>query len=161
MGKDERLYFAYLTENWVVGHAARRSPQHLTLVPPFQLSVTEAIKVCSQTVDEFAPFDVEVLQTDFFGPRQDIEVRLVEPTRKLFNLHESLLRKLGTVGLNTKNLSYVGRDYLPHITVKPSHPNIPQEGQVLRIDHIALMHKDRHFRKLIHKESLHGRQAET
>jgi hypothetical protein len=56
-------------------------------------------------------------------------------------------------GINITHLKHVRDEYVPHITIKPSHPAL-EEGQRLVIDHIAVMQKSEKARTVLAKEPL-------
>jgi 2'-5' RNA ligase len=154
MKLQNRLYYAFLTEDWQVGHRAKRSPQHLTLIPPFMANVSLAKSLAKDIASNFASFKVMIGKKTYFGPKKDIEVFLIEPSSTLNSLHKMLLEKLHEKKVDINHLKHTSKDFRPHITVKLTHPRLPQTGQPLTIDHIALMKKTRHERILVAKEKL-------
>ena len=154
---NEFIYLAFLTEPRNVGESTKRSPQHLTLVPPFpnDISVSEIKKVVSDVATQTAAFNIHVSGEARLGPNHNINVRLVEPVDTVRVLHSNLMYKLESLGA-TLPAKYVHKDFLPHITIKPAHSTNLHTDQVITVDHIAIMHKDRGHRTLLARQELRG-----
>jgi 2'-5' RNA ligase len=152
---NEYIYLAFLTEPRRVGEATKRSPQHLTLVPPFpnDVPVLEIKKAVHDVAAQTAPFDIKISGEAKFGPQQNIDVRLVEPADVIRMLHSLLMYKLEAIGVSLP-AKYVHKDYVPHISVKPTHANQLSPEEVFTLDHVAIMHKDSGRRTLLAKEDL-------
>lgn len=152
MDGAERIYFAHVTDDWQAGQQAHRSPQHITFVPPLKVRPALAVSIANEVAAGFAPFYATVGEREYFGPKGDIEVYLVEPVNLLKAVQTALLKKLASKKVDVAGLKFINEDYRPHITVKPGHNNPPQTGRRLAIDHLAVMHKDRHYRTMLSKE---------
>lgn len=154
---DEYAYLAYLTEPRGVGESTKRSPQHLTLVPPFpfDVSLQDLRNAVREVASETRSFDVKVGKEAKFGPSRNIDVLLVEPADVVRMLHFQLMYKLESAGVELPT-KYVYDAFLPHITIKPSHTTKLKKGQLLSIDHIAIMYKDKGHRTLLAREELTG-----
>lgn len=153
--RSEYVYLAYLTEPREIGKSTKRSPQHLTLVPPFQFDnpLSELRDVVHEVAADTRAIPVKVARESKLGPNRSIDVRLIEPVDAVRALHRQLMYKLESKGvlLPTK---YVYDAFLPHITLKPAHTTDLQSGQILTINHIAIMHKSKDLRTLLAKEEL-------
>lgn len=145
--KPERIYLAYLTEPREVGESTPHSPQHLTLVPPFEPKPQIAIEAVRATKDFFRQFPVQVAEKTNFGPDQDIPVYIIRPKNILAALHNALMDELEQRGIDTAPLKFTRKNYQPHITIKPSHSKL-EKGQRLVVDHIAVMQKGSKARTL-------------
>lgn len=153
MDKPERIYLAYLTEPREVGESSQRSPQHLTLVPPFEPNPQVAIETVHATRKFFRRFPIQVAEITNFGPNQDIPVYTLRPVNILVALHNVLMDELEHRGIDTEHLKYTRDDYHPHIFIKPHHDRL-EEGQRLVVDHIAVMQKSKYARTVLAKEYL-------
>lgn len=154
MQGSERLYLAYLTENWPVGASGPRNPQHLTLVPPFQASPKAAAEAASSAAHKFSPFTVQVSRRSHLSRSRSIPVFLIEPNQALIDLHTSLIGLVAARGIDVESLSHTKTNYRPHITLRPSQQTDLQVGQTLLIDHIAVIQKVEEQRIVIAKEYL-------
>lgn len=157
---NEYLYLAYLTEPRRVGESTKRSPQHLTLVPPFSydLPVSALRDAVHDVAAETAPFDIKVTAEAKFGPDRNIDVRLLEPADVVRALHSRLMNRLELSGVKLP-AKYVYKDFVPHISVKPAHSSQLAEGEIFKLDHIAIMHKDKALRTLLAREDSKGEEA--
>ncbi len=154
-------YIAYLTEKWAVGTRKSRNPQHLTLVPPFEASLEVVLRTVSVVAAEFAPFSSKVGEQSHFGHNRSINVFLVEPSQKLSDLHNRLMDLLAINGVDVIKLRHTRTSFHPHVTIKPSHVSHLRTGQSLKVDHIAVIQKDKNDRIVITKEDFydHKKQA--
>lgn len=153
----EYTYLAYLTEHREIGERTKRSPQHLTLVPPFSFNfllpdLREAVR---EVAAETKAFDVKIDREDKFGPSRNINVFLIKPVDVVRALHYQLMYSLQAVGIYQPT-KFVFENFVPHITTKPAHTTNLSKGQIINIDHIAIMHKDKGFRTLLAREELTG-----
>lgn len=151
----EYFYIAYLTEKRQVGESTKRSPQHLTLVPPFKNEgqIANLKKAIHEVTADIRAFQVKVGREAKFGPSRNIDVRLIEPVKVVRMLHYQLMYKLESLGV-TLPAKYVYESYVPHIAVKPAHTSKLSKGQMLSVDHLALLHKSKGHRTLVAKEEL-------
>lgn len=151
----EYAYLAYLTERREIGERTKRSPQHLTLVPPFSFNVPllKLRKAVREVATEIKSFDAKIDKQDRFGPSHNITVLLVKPVDVIKALHYQLMYSLEARGVNLPT-KFVFENFVPHITTKPAHTTSLSRGQIINIDHIAIMHKDKGFRTLLAREEL-------
>ena len=154
---NEYIYLAFLTEPRQVGEKTKRSPQHLTLVPPFPaISPLSKLKTAVKEVAaETKPVKAKIAKEARWGPRRNIDVFLVEPVDVIAMLHYQLMHKLESIGISVPT-NYVREAFLPHIRVRPAHTTEFKKGQMIDIDHIAIMHKDKGYRTMLAKEELRG-----
>ena len=155
---DEYAYLAYLTEPRRVGERTKRSPQHMTLVPPFPFNIP-LVKIQEAVHDVAADtriFQVKVAEEAKFGPTQGIDVKIIRPVNLVKALHYQLMYSLASRGIGLPADRFVYDNFMPHITIKPSHTTDLAKGQILNIDHIAIMHKDKGHRTLLAREELSG-----
>ena len=153
MDKPERIYLAYLTEPREVGESSAHSPQHLTLVPPFESEPQTAIEAVQATKGYFKQFPIQVAEITHFGFNQDIPIYTIRPINILAALHNALMDELERRGVDTAPLKYIRDDYHPHISIKPAHAKL-QDGQKFVVDHIAVMQKSKRARTVLAKEQL-------
>lgn len=152
---SEYIYLAYLAEPREVGVSTPHSPQHLTLVPPFQSAlkpVLEAVREVKNTSFR-QQFPVRVGEQLRFGPNQEIAVYSIQPPNIVVALHRALVEALERRGIDMARLKHIRDEYVPHITIKPNHP-VLKPGQHLEVDHIAVMEKTDKARTVLAKESL-------
>lgn len=157
---SEYAYLAYLTEDREVGESTKRSPQHLTLVPPFpfDLSLAKVQEAVHEVAADTKPFQVKVANEVKFGSNYMVTVRIIEPAGIVRALHYQLMYSLHSRGIPLPS-KFVYETYSPHITVKPAHPTELSTGQIMTIDHIAIMHKDKGYRTLLAREELSGEET--
>ena len=149
----ERIYLAYLTESREIGESTPHSPQHLTLVPPFEPKPQIAIEAVQATKNHFRQFPIRISERTNFGPDRDIPVYIVQPINILAALHNTLMDELQLRGIDTASLKYTRDNYQPHISIKPGQDKL-EMGQKLVIDHIAVMQKSQKARTVLAKEEL-------
>lgn len=157
---DEYAYLAYLTESRQVGESTKRSPQHMTLVPPFpfNISLVKIQEAVHEVAADTRTFQVKVAEEAKFGPMQRIDVRIIRPVNVVKALHYQLMYSLASRGINLSD-RFVYDGFMPHITIKPSHTTDLTKGQILTVDHIAIMHKDKGHRTLLAREELRSETA--
>ena len=152
---SEYVYLAYLTEPREVGESTKRSPQHLTLVPPFPFDTP--LPMIKEAVDEVAaeakPIQAVVDKEARFGATRNIIVRLIKPAGVIRALHFQLMYSLQSRGVTVPS-KFVYETYLPHVTIKPVHQAGLAKNQRLTINHIAIMHKDKGHRTMLYKKEL-------
>ena len=119
------------------GYEFTRWPHHITILPWFKADRT-ALASIESVVMAHLPIPIEIGQTDMFGARSDILVRLVE-SEALKKLHQALLHERdGLLGL--VNSRFVGDEYRPHVTLSgtddpsPGHRKLPSISLVTKID---------------------------
>lgn len=152
---SEYLYLAFLTEPREVSASTPHSPQHLTLVPPFQSAlepVLEAIREVKGTSFR-QKFPVRVGEQLRLGPKQEIAAYSIQPPNIVAAFHGALVESLEKRGIDMSRVNHIRDDYLPHITIKPSHPAL-EPGQPLNINHIAVMEKTDKSRTMLAQEYL-------
>ncbi|HXY17968.1 MAG TPA: 2'-5' RNA ligase family protein [Candidatus Nitrosopolaris sp.] len=159
---DEYIYLAYLTEPREVGESTKRSPQHLTLVPPFRFGIplSELKEAVHEVAEGTSTFQIKVAKEAKFGPNHNINVFLVEPADVVKMLHFQLMYKLQSAGVSLPT-NYVYDAFVPHIRIRPVHKTNLAEGQLLNVDHLAIMHKNKGYRTLLAKEELRSGQTKV
>lgn len=149
----ERYYYAFLTEERSVGDESKRTPQHITLIPPFIADKKDVIEVAAQTALEYDPFNIEAGERAMFGPEKDIPVIIIKPNELLHAIHMALLKKLEDRNIAIQPNRFIGDGFIPHIALKPYHPDL-DETRPITVDHIAVMHKYKSVKTVLAKNVL-------
>jgi 2'-5' RNA ligase len=153
LNKDEKYFYVYLTENLEEDSAFKHTPQHITLVPPFEAKRQDVLGVAKEAASEYRPFEVETGGHTMFGVEKDINVILIKPNQILQSMHMSLLNKLKERNININYQHFIRDEFTPHVTIKSFHPEI-NESKTLAIGHIAVMHKLKGVKTVLKIESL-------
>ncbi len=150
MSESSRIYLAYLTEPRLVGESSKRSPEHLTLVPPFIDSV-ETRAVATRAMAEVAKstrsFQFRTTRQAWFGSEQNIGVYLIEPVEPIRRVHQALIDILLFQEIEIPD-QYIGDKFMPHIAIKNYQPAL-KPNQAFTFDHIGLMQKTNRARTLL------------
>lgn len=128
---------AYLIEPLHKGAEFTAWPLHLTIIPWFSGTDNGAVKAIKTVVRQTQPFTVKAGGKDFFGPKKDKPVRLMQHSSGLYELHNDLLDGLSEHGFVLASASYTGKDYRPHVTDK--HNSGLETGMRLLIDRVELI----------------------
>lgn len=120
--------------------AADEMPLHVTILPPCEteadLGQIEA--AADAAFAQFPPFEAEGGDDELFGPRQDVEVTLVEDDGDLMAAHLQLLAQLRQLGdVRVSDPSHVGRGYRPHVTATAGERI--DRGERFELDAIAVI----------------------
>lgn len=116
-------------------------PQHITLLPWFTLSAELSEEVAISVLEEVAhrnpPFPVTVGQNAQFGPKHNVPVSVIEPSKSCRKLHTDLVRTFAVNGAAFVSRAYMGKNYQPHIT----HNNEPQprRGKIVQINELSFV----------------------
>ncbi|MGE3139564.1 MAG: 2'-5' RNA ligase family protein [Thermoleophilia bacterium] len=135
------LYVAWIAEPVPEAVPRPAAPLHLTLVPPFagdEDAVAEAMHAVATTS---APVTSAVTGRARFGPRGDVPVLLVAPDTGLRALHDLCMTEMQERGIDLSHARHVRDAYKPHVSVRRPHPDGPEPGDLLRIDHVALLRR--------------------
>lgn len=151
--KDEKYFYVYLTEDLEEESASKHTPQHITLVPPFEAKRQDVLDVAKETASEYSPFEVETGEHTMFGTEKDISVILIKPNQILQSMHMSLLDRLKSKNININYQHFIRDEFTPHITIKSFHPEVI-ENKALIIGHIAVMHKLKGVKTVLKIEGL-------
>jgi 2'-5' RNA ligase len=149
----ERYYYAFLTEERNAGHESKHTPQHITLIPPFNAKKEDVLAVAKETAADFNPFEIETGEHTMFGPEKNIPVIEIKPNQILHAIHLALLARLEARDIIIKEGKFIGDDYVPHIALKKFHPRLEETRPIL-VDHIAVMHKFKNIKTVIVKNTL-------
>ena len=115
-------------------------PLHVTLLGPCEteadLGQLEA--ALDAAFAQFAPFEAEGGDDELFGPRQDVEVTLVEDDGDLQAAHLQLLAQLRQIGdVRVVSPQYVGRGFRPHVTAVDGERI--DRGERFELDAVAVL----------------------
>lgn len=101
-----------------VGTQFTQWPLHMTIVPWFKAPDLTAVEEKLKPIAaEHRPFDVEVGERAYFGPRGKLPVMRIENIPELQSLHEDILRAVTESGWHMEG-RYTGQHYTPHVTQK-------------------------------------------
>ncbi len=123
---------AFLLDSKLPNGSFMRWPLHITIVPWFEIDdPSNAIEVFNKVCIAHKPFSVLVGEPTYLGPRQTIDVNIIEKSHPLDSLHRDLIDDLETAQVRFKSSKYIGDNYQPHIT-KKSYARV-QPGYHLKI----------------------------
>lgn len=150
-----RYFYVLLTEEREVGDASKHTPQHITLIPPFEANRKDVLDVAMEVASLFGSFEVETDGHYRFGPRKNIHVVLIQPNDTLNSIHTILLEKLAFRNITFENDNFIGERFTPHIAIKSFHPEL-DEAKPIKMTFIAVMDKYKNIKTVISKNSLGG-----
>lgn len=128
-----------------VGSTFKHWALHVTMVPWFVVDDVEEADLFTSFRNEFTGskgFEIEVGATEYFGPKQDIAVAVLEPYEELQVVHQRTLKWLFD-NLHARwavKQAYVGKDFKPHITQRRE---TVAQGKVVHFDKLSLVRAKR------------------
>jgi 2'-5' RNA ligase len=139
-GDKLRWWIAIFLNDLPLGTKFQPGQLHLTLIPWFTTDIDDA-QVGRAFTDEFQNFprfELRLSENVMFGPHNDVEVTLVEPTSELLQLHVSSLELFEQLGSHwaVKN-PYVAAEYKPHIRQRAGSSIKP--GQTIEVSSLSLV----------------------
>lgn len=101
-------------------------PQHIALTPLLApkkgLERSEVIDCITDTLSTVEPFYIQVGERAMYGKDNDIPViKIADETGRLHEVHESLIKNLGSLGCYFDSLEYSLHKYSPHTKHKDTH----------------------------------------
>ncbi len=102
-------------------------PLHLTIVPWFIISpqhLTTFLNALSQSAGRVRPITLRAEAIDYFGPKKDKRVIRVVDTSQIRRLHSDLLKILDLSKAQLSSTSYIGENFVPHVTLKGNSKSI-------------------------------------
>jgi 2'-5' RNA ligase len=151
--KNERYFYVVLTEDLNVGHQSKHTPQHITLVPPFNADRKIVINITKEVANKFDLFDVKLGKNEFFGSKKDIPVILIKQNNELNRLHINLIKILKEKNIDINKMyqgHFINNTFTPHVTIKKFHPRLAQTKPI-KVDHLAVIHKNKNIKTVIAK----------
>lgn len=151
--KNDRYFYVILTKDSAIGEALKHTPQHITLIPPFEADEKDVLRVASKVASKHTRFEVETDGHILFGPRKNIPIVMIQPHESLKSIHLDLLNELALKNIVFQKDNFVGDGFTPHIAIKPFHSEL-DEIRPIPIDYIAVLHKVKDIKTIIAKYNL-------
>ncbi|HYG83474.1 MAG TPA: 2'-5' RNA ligase family protein [Verrucomicrobiae bacterium] len=94
-------------------------PPHVTILSNFATDwqVEKIIRTIETLAKQTAPFEIQTAGEAWFGPKQNVHVRLVEPSEPIIALHLQLLAIAEDNSFRLDAPHYLGEGYRPHISL--------------------------------------------
>ncbi len=113
-----RYWLALMLEDLPPGTEFQPGRLHVTIIPWFVSKLDEAEMVNSfyNKFPNVTAFKIQIGQKAMFGPKKDVSVSLIEPSKPLLTLHQMALDWFDEIGARwaVKN-PHAAEDYKPHI----------------------------------------------
>lgn len=128
-------------EPYELGGNLKTLPHHLTLMPWFTTRDPQSVVIPEIRYAIARSRELEIVGQDeaWFGRNNDILVRRVGRSATILDAHNRLLDALSIIGGEPVD-NYVGENYNPHMTHKPTRQLA--EGETLTLDTAQLVIRD-------------------
>ncbi len=126
-----------------VGDTFPSLPLHVTLMPWFKIEGTNNLRGLNRYLALIASKRSQLELTgknlDKFGPKRDVDVRVLEDTKKLRKLHGDLVAVVGW-SEGTCESPYIRGNYAPHVSFVNGVSL--DEGELVKADALQLIDRD-------------------
>lgn len=113
-------------------------PLHITLLANFQITDIDGFKRgLAEFSKQYTAFTVRANGEALFGPQQNINVSLIEPSDAILALHNELLSMAARQNAVLDEPGFAGTGYRPHATIQVKHRL--QDQEVVKIDSLSLV----------------------
>ena len=139
-----RLMVCHMIEEAPEGYQFSTWPLHLTVIPWVRLekeALAKTILAIEETAKRVGSFAIKSNGNAWYGPNIDISVtEVTDVTGKLTELHNELVHEIQVKRGDIVNLTYIGDNYSPHISVTKDGKSI-ENDQILKCSSITLVRK--------------------
>lgn len=159
---SQKYAIVQLLENKPVGYefSSKNWPLHVTLADTFAVDwdKDDLLNRLTELLEQRKPTTAVGSHAEFFGPKKQTEVTVLEMRKELIALHYDIFELLESAGAVFNDPQYTKAGFRAHSTVQP-HTRV-KKGEVIHFKALSIIdmfpNKDPYTRKIVKTIELRG-----